>query len=78
MAGRDIVADELGALDALCIVLRRHGVTTYERTSDGAIRLELLPQTPERSASAHGEAEPQASLSSVPRSDPLFDGVEGV
>lgn len=89
MGGRGVVNDEPGAVAALLGVLRSHGVARYERDANGAIRVEFYAPAPEArpfvaptppdgsEAPSADEVLPASAprISSLPATDPLFDGV---
>ena len=89
MGGRSVVTESPEVLEAVLGSLRRHGVSKYERDADGGIRVEFFHSAPhaveavrEPPAVQVGPDEmvppSRAGLSSIPPTDPLFDGVEGV
>lgn len=85
MAGRGVVTIErLADLDELLGLLRRHGVS---RARLGEMEFDL-ESSPARQAPTPGDSTPTVSgdvppastsgLSAIPRTDPLFDAVEGI
>lgn len=91
MDGRGVVNDNPEAVAALLTVLRAHDVAKYERDASGALRVEFYAPAPAKAPPLFAQAPgavatddmetptpaAEARLSTLPATDPLFDGVGG-